>query len=86
MDSLKRWLHVLYVRISAFVLKLLPDKVPVTFVGPDSSLELCRAIGRGSTQRVLVVTDAMLVELGIVAPIVDALGEGGVTCAVYSGG
>jgi alcohol dehydrogenase len=85
LDSLKRWLHGLYVRISALVMKLLPDKVPVTFVGPGASREVCRAIGRGGAQRVLVVTDAVLVQIGLVAPIVEALGDAGVACSVYSG-
>ena len=51
------------------VVKLVPQPRPVVFVGPDASLRLCRMIVEFGFRRVLIVTDAMLVKLGLVAPL-----------------
>jgi alcohol dehydrogenase class IV len=84
-DIIKRWLHALYVRISIVFMKLLPDKMPVTFTGPDSSHVLCQSIGQSGIDRILVVTDAILIEIGLVEPILEKLRSAGVECSVYSG-
>ena len=44
------------------VVKLVPQPRPVVFLGPDSALRLCRMIGEFGFRRVLIVTDATLVE------------------------
>jgi alcohol dehydrogenase len=81
----KRWMHALYVRISVVMIKLVPDKMPVTFTGPGSSHLLCKSIAQSGMRRTLVVTDAMLVEIGLIGPIVSVLNEAGVECVVFSG-
>jgi len=43
--------------------KLLPDRVPVTFVGADAMSELAQAIGHRGVTKALVVTDATLVAI-----------------------
>jgi alcohol dehydrogenase class IV len=67
------------------VVKLVPQPRPVVFVGPDASLRLCRMIVEFGFRRVLIVTDAMLVKLGLVAPLRDALLARGLDVALFDG-
>lgn len=82
---MKKFLHDLAVSLARFFSRFLPDKIPVTFVGTDASRDLCESIARVSTGKVLIVTDAMLVEIGLVGRITDALRSVGRECVVYSG-
>jgi alcohol dehydrogenase len=81
----KRVLHALFVAVAGFVSRFLPDKVPVTFVGSGSVEELCESIGQQSVRRPLVVTDATLVELGIVGRVTAALASADVDATVFDG-
>ena len=65
------------------VVKLVPQPRPVVFVGPDSAPRLCRLIGEFGFRRVLIVTDAVLVKLGLVAPLRHALVSQGVEVALF---
>ena len=85
MFVVKRSLHGAVIGATKLLSKLLPDRVPVTFVGADATRELCDAIASLGLSKVLVVTDAGLVEIGIAARVTDALTAAGVKCAVYSG-
>jgi alcohol dehydrogenase class IV len=85
MFALKKLLHNLAVAIGRALTKLLPDKVPVTFVGDDAVVELCSAIAQTGHEKVLIVTDAVLVELGIVEKIAGRLREAGLEWCVYDG-
>ncbi len=67
------------------VSRLISIPRPTAFVGPDSSFRLCRAIGQFGHRRVLIVTDAVLVKLGLVAPLRRALEEQGIAVAVHDG-
>jgi alcohol dehydrogenase class IV len=67
------------------VVKLVPQPRPVVFVGQGSALRLCRTIGEFGFRRVLIVTDAVLVKLGLVAPLRRALVEQGLEVAVFDG-
>ncbi|MDP2227591.1 MAG: iron-containing alcohol dehydrogenase [Moraxellaceae bacterium] len=58
---------------------------PEMFTGPGASLLLCDAIAGTGVQRVLIVTDAVLVKLGLVEPLRARLVELGVSVAVYDG-
>jgi alcohol dehydrogenase class IV len=58
---------------------------PVVFVGPGSAQRLCRAIGQFGFKRVMIVTDAVLVKLGLVEPLRQALAEQGIDVAVHDG-
>ncbi|MDH5239002.1 MAG: iron-containing alcohol dehydrogenase, partial [Acidimicrobiia bacterium] len=80
---LKRSVHAVVVFISRFAAKLLPDRVPITFVGADAVEQLCQSIGHRGVAKVLVVTDATLVQLGIVDRITGALDRAGIDWAVY---
>lgn len=82
---MKKFLHDLAVSLARVFSKLLPDKIPVTFVGADASRDLCESIAQVSRGKVLIVTDAMLVEIGLVGRVTDALRSAGRDCVVYSG-
>ncbi len=65
------------------VVKLVPQPRPVVFVGPDASPRLCRMMGGFGLRRVLIVTDAVLVKLGVVAPLRRVLVEQGIDVALF---
>jgi alcohol dehydrogenase class IV len=85
MFALKRFLHGLVIGLARFLSKLLPDKIPVTFVGPDASRELCESIAHTRAENVLIVTDAVLVEIGLVDRITGALEAAGLRWSIFSG-
>ena len=80
---IRRTAHSAAVAIGRVAARMLPDRVPVTFVGAGSVAELCAAIGGQGRTWVLVVTDRVLVELGIVETVTDALRAAGVDAVVY---
>jgi len=49
--------------------RVVPIPRPTTFVGPGAALKLCDSIAQFGFRRVLVVTDAVLVKLGLVEPL-----------------
>ena len=67
------------------VSRLISIPRPTAFVGPDSSFRLCRAIGQFGHRRVLIVSDAVLVKLGLVEPLRRALEDQGIAVAVHDG-
>jgi alcohol dehydrogenase class IV len=85
MEALKKALHAFTIALSRLLSGLLPDRMPVTFVGGDASRELCRAMAQAGVRKALVVTDADLERLGIVERITAALADAGVEASVYSG-
>ncbi len=78
-------LHGFVTAISRRFSKLLPDRIPVTFVGPDATRELCESIGQTRLRKVLIVTDATLVDLGLVGRISESLKDAGVASSIYAG-
>lgn len=60
-------------------------RLPEVFAGPDASLLLCDAVAATGTRRLLLVTDAVLVRLGLVEPLRQRLEERGVSVSVYDG-
>jgi alcohol dehydrogenase class IV len=83
--ALKKLIHDLGVALGRVLAKLLPDRIPVTFVGADAARELCESIAQSGAGRVLVVSDAVLSELGLVRRITDALQAAGLASSVYDG-
>ena len=65
--------------------KILTWPKPTLFTGVGSSLELCSAIGQMGTRKVLIVTDAGLVKIGLLDDIQKKLTESGVETVVYDG-
>lgn len=82
--TLERLSHAGYVVVGKAASKLLPDRIPVTFVGAEAVPELGRSIGHLGLDRVLVVSDPALVELGLVGTVTDALTDAGVGHSVYA--
>lgn len=83
---LRKFLHELQLLALRMLLRILPSSpVPVMLAGTGSALQLCRAIADTGVRTVLVVTDRVLVQLGIVAPLVAELESRGVGCRVYDG-
>lgn len=80
---MKRLVHAAAIFVSRFVAKLLPDRVPVTFVGAGSVRELSDALGQQGVSNALIVTDAVLNEIGVVSQVSDALSAAGVDVVVY---
>lgn len=58
---------------------------PTAFVGPGSALRLCAMIGQSGAKRVMIVTDAVLVKLGLVEPIRRKLADAGLDVAIHDG-
>lgn len=85
MSTTRKALHGFAMGLTKGLAKIMPDRIPATFVGPDSSRELCTAIAQAGVKRVLVVTDRMLVELGLVPSLRETLEKAGVSVAVYDG-
>lgn len=74
-----------YMAVFKVVTMILPFKWPKTFEGAGSSLELSRHIAEEGHKRILIVTDAMLVKLGLVEPMQAELQQAGVEVFVYDG-
>ena len=64
--------------------KLAPAPTPFIFTGPGSSAELVGMIADRGLRSVLVVTDAVLLDLKVVDPVLAALKAAGITAHVYS--
>ena len=57
---------------------------PFSFVGPDASLSLVREIIGLGVKRVMVITDAQLIQLGIVNPLIELMKDSSVEVEVFS--
>lgn len=60
-------------RAAGAVTRLVPIPQPVLMVGPGAAVRLAEALGDFGHRRILVVTDAQIVRLGLLAPLTDAL-------------
>lgn len=82
-------LEVLFLRIYMVIFKavtfIMPFKWPQTFEGAGSSLDLCRHISAQGHKKVLMVTDTMLVKLGLLDAMKAELERLGVACFIYDG-
>jgi len=58
---------------------------PTLFVGPGAAQRLCVSIGQFGFRRVMIVTDAVLVKLGLVEPLRSALQAEGIDVAIHDG-
>lgn len=73
----------LRVTVSTLAVPWLRIPTPLTFVGQDASLSLCRAIAGAGVQRVMVVTDRPLLTLGLADPMLAALRGAGLQVDVF---
>ncbi len=65
--------------------KIIPLPKPTLFTGPGSSLELCDAIAQVGVKKVMIVTDSMLVNLGLLNDIEQKLNKNGVDTTIFDG-
>ncbi len=75
----------IYMAIFKVVTALMPFKWPRMFEGAGSSLELVRHMADAGHRNVLVVTDAVLVKLGVLDKMKTELETQGVKYVVYDG-
>ena len=74
----------LRVAATAAILPRLNIPTPLSFVGADSSLSLCRMIAGSGLRRLLLVTDRGLLSLGLAERMLDALRSAGVEVEIFS--
>ncbi|KZZ13837.1 alcohol dehydrogenase [Oleiphilus sp. HI0130] len=64
---------------------VIPMPKPTLFSGADSSLELCDAISHLGIKKLLLVTDKVLVEIGLLKDIQARLEKHGIKVTIYDG-
>ncbi len=74
----------LRVAATAAILPRLHIPTPLTFVGADASLSLCQMIAGSGLRRLLIVTDAGLMSLGLADRMLQALRAAGVEVEIFS--
>ena len=65
------------------VTRRLPIPQPLLMVGPGASGRLGQAVADFGHRKVLIVTDAIIVKLGLMKPMTDALAAGGTPFVVF---
>jgi alcohol dehydrogenase len=81
--QLRLWLYRLLKPFQWPVSRVVAIPRPTVFVGPGAALRLCASIGEFGCRRVMIVTDAVLVKLGLVEPLRAALQGRGIDVAVH---
>ncbi|MBE2261723.1 MAG: iron-containing alcohol dehydrogenase [Burkholderiaceae bacterium] len=70
-------------RAAGVVTRLLPIGQPTMMVGPGASMRLGQAVNDFGHRKILIVTDAVIVSLGLMEPMTTALTAGGTQFVVY---
>lgn len=65
--------------------RLLPVPKPQMFMGPGSSSTLGQAVGEAGHRRILIVTDKVVAQLGLMTPMIEALSTCGAEFVVFDG-
>ena len=63
---------------------ILPVSHPLVFAGPNSALNLCDNIHQLGMKRVLIVTDEVLLKLGVIRPLQNKLEQVGIQVTIFS--
>ena len=82
---LKKTIHGFVIRLTGVVTKLIPHRVPLTFLGSSATAELFGAMAQTGSERVLIVTDEGLVQTGWVAKLSAAMEAAQLEPFLYSG-
>lgn len=81
-------LQVIFYRILMAVLKLvivfIPAPKPTIYSGSGSAKKMCATIGHFGVSKLLIVTDEMLVKIGVVKGITDELESLGIEYTIFS--
>ena len=83
--QLKVWFFKFVQFVLKWSTKVLTFRTPELFSGPGSSLKLCEHIAAQGVKSLLIVTDGMLVKLGLLKPMQEKLTALGVSYTVYDG-
>lgn len=84
-----KFINLIVQKTTLFVFRLIKPFLnytdQLTFAGQNSTLQLCQHIARMGYTRVLLVTDQMLFDLGMVEPLKNKLAEYKTELFIYSG-
>lgn len=83
--SIKVFVYQLFQFILKHATKLLTFRTPELFSGAGSSLQLCEHIAKSGVSKLLIVTDGMLVKIGLLTPMQEKLTALGVAYVIYDG-
>ena len=84
--SIKVFIYKLFQLALKWSTKLLTFRTPELFSGAGSSLQLCEHIAtKTDVKSLLIVTDAMLVKIGLLNPMLDKLKSLGINTVIYDG-
>lgn len=84
-NFLRNMIHHSTIAISKQLIKMMPQNKPVLLLGKGASLELCTAISQLGVKKLLIVTDATLIDLNLHRAIVDQLEKYGIETIIYDG-
>lgn len=70
-------------RAAGVVTRRLPIPQPLLMVGPGASLRLAQALADFGHKKVFVVTDAVIVKLGLLQPLLDTLSAAGAAFELF---
>jgi alcohol dehydrogenase class IV len=76
--------HRMAMGLASFFIKLMPKSSYMVFVGEQSTAQLCAHICRSGYSNVLIVTDELLLKLGVADSAIAALTSFGATVPVFS--
>jgi alcohol dehydrogenase len=65
--------------------KVIPQKKPLMFIGPGASEHMCVAAAQFGVKKMLIVTDEVLVKIGVHRRMIETLRENGVQSVIYDG-
>ena len=82
LDKIKHKINMMFFRL---FLKLVKMPTADTFIGTESSLQLCRTIPMHGVSHILIVTDAVLSQLGLIKNCIEELERVGVRVTIYDG-
>ncbi len=83
--NLKHFVHFAKLALTRMVMNFLPGSSYLAFIGQNSAAQLCGHVSRSGISRLLVVTDQILVDLGVVAQATAALEASDIEITIYSG-
>ncbi len=85
MFTLQTLFYKTIIAIMGLMIRIIPQPKPTVYAGPDSSLQLCNNMIQFGYTRVLIVTDAMLHEIGLLDAAKHKLKASGIEVTVYDG-
>ena len=63
---------------------ILPVSHPLVFAGPNSALNLCDNIQQLGMKKVLIVTDEVLLKLGVIQPLQSKLEQANIQVTIFA--